>query len=103
MPPALVLLALAQAPPPFYADKADLLHSLDDRGRRTSVKSPADWKKRRDHVLENMQLVMGKLPTEAVGLPLDLKVEREETLPRVVRKKASFVSAKGERVSAYLL
>src|SRR4051812_31180256 len=65
--------------------------------------SAADWQKRRDHVLAAMQLVMGELPPEARKVLPGLKVEGEETLPRVVRKKVSFAVEKGDRLTAYLL
>ena len=89
--------------PPFYADKSNLLVYLDDEGKPVPVKSPTDWQKRRDHVLAGMQLVMGPMPPDSRKVPLDVKIEGEETLPRVIRKKLSFAVEKGDRVSAYLL
>jgi dienelactone hydrolase len=89
--------------PPFYADKANLLAYLEADGKSVPVQSAADWHKRRDHILANMQLVMGPLPSDANKAPLDLKVEGEETLAKVVRKKVSFAVEKDDRVTAYLL
>jgi dienelactone hydrolase len=97
------LTAEADRKPPFYADKANLLVYLDGAGRPVPVKSAEDWPKRRDHILANMQLVMGPLPPAERRVPLDLKVEAEETLARVVRKKVTFAVEKGDRVTAYLL
>src|SRR5208282_2060174 len=76
--------------PPFYSDKSNLLVYLDADGKPVPAKSPADWAKRREHILANMQQVMGPLPAESNKVPLDLKVEGEETLAKVVRKKISF-------------
>src|SRR5262245_36431931 len=104
---AVFLLAAIAAPalaqPPAYADHANLMFYLDAAGKEVPVKTAADWKKRRDHVLAASQLVMGDLPPDSRKVPAELKVEGEETLPRVVRKKITFAVEKGDRVSAYLL
>lgn len=89
--------------PPFYQDKANLLVYLDTSGKPVPVRSLDDWQKRRAHILANMQLVMGPLPSPAKKAPLDLKIESEETLPKVVRKKISFAVGKDDRVTGYLL
>ena len=97
-------LVVAQpAKPPFYADKAKLLVYLDEGGKPVPVKTLEDWQKRREHILANMQLVMGPLPTDASKVPLDLKIESEEMLAKVVRKKITFAVGKDDRVTAYLL
>jgi dienelactone hydrolase len=93
----------AGAPLPFYADKMNLLVYLDANGQAMPVQTIAAWQKRRDHILAGAQLVMGPLPADARKVPLDLKVEAEETLARVVRKKFSFAVAQGDRVTAFLL
>jgi dienelactone hydrolase len=101
---ALALSLSAQTPnPPFYKDKSNLLFYLDEKGKSVAVKSATDWRKRRDHVLANAQLAMGELPPASRKVPLDVKVESEETLARVVRKKITFAVEKGDRVPAYLL
>jgi hypothetical protein len=100
----LLLSSLSRAAePPFYADKADLLHYLDADGKRVPVLTPADWEKRRAHVLANLQRVMGPLPAESRKVPLDVKVESEEVLAKVVRKKITFAAEKDDRVTAFLL
>jgi dienelactone hydrolase len=91
------------AKPPFYADKANLLHYLDAEGKPVPIKTAADWSKRREHVLANMQLVMGPLPDADRRVPLDLNVEGEEVLGKVVRKKITFAVERDDRVTAYLL
>jgi hypothetical protein len=67
---ALLLLALlaplcAVGAAPFYADRTNLLVYLDAKGSAVPVRSETDWQKRRDHVLANMQRVMGPLPSPA--------------------------------------
>src|SRR5262249_51119792 len=42
-------------------------------------------------------------PAESNKAPLSLKVEAEETLDKVIRKKVSFAVEKDDRVTAYLL
>src|SRR5262245_64776195 len=62
---ALALAAPARAAePPFYKDKSELRVYLDGKGKAVPVKTAADWQKRRDHILANMQLVMGTLPPD---------------------------------------
>jgi dienelactone hydrolase len=92
-----------KAKPPFYPDKSNLLVYLDADGKPHPVQTPADWRKRRDHILANMELVTGPLPPDSAKVPLDLKVEAEETLDKVVRKKITFAVEKDDRVTAYLL
>jgi hypothetical protein len=89
--------------PPFYADKANLFVVLDADGKASPVKTILDWEKRRAHIIANMQLVMGALPDDSKKVPLDMKVESEETLDKVIRKKITFAVEKDDRVTAYLL
>jgi dienelactone hydrolase len=99
---SLILLAcLAQAEPPIYADKSNLM-VVRDGDKETPVKSIADWQRRREHILGNLQRVMGPLPAPP-KTPVDLKVEGEETLAKVIRKRISFAVGKDERVTGYLL
>src|SRR5688500_153843 len=92
-----------QAKPPSYPDRADLLVYADDAGRHQPVRTPADWRRRRAHVLAGMELVMGPLPPASRKVPADLRVEREEDLGRCVRKRVTFGAEKGDRLTAYLL
>src|SRR5688572_21802570 len=66
------------------------------------INSIAEWQSRRTALLDGMQKVMGPLPQKSADA-LDLRIESEETLDRVVRKKITFVPEKGDRVPAYLL
>jgi dienelactone hydrolase len=91
------------AEPPFYPDKTKLLVWRDADGKEHPVRTAEDWAKRREHVLQNMQLVMGPLPDASKKVPLDVKVTEEVKTPKFVRKKLTFVVEKGDRVPAYLL
>jgi fermentation-respiration switch protein FrsA (DUF1100 family) len=90
------------AEPPFYSDKANLLVVLDD-GKETPVRTAADWAKRRQHILANMQLVMGPLPDDSRKAPLDVRVCEETKFDKFVRRKLAFAVEKDDRLSAYLL
>lgn len=94
---------LVAAEPPFYADKMNLLVWRDAGGVEHPVSSASDWARRREHILQNMQLVMGPLPSADGRVPLDVQVIETEVLPKVIRKKISYAATKDYRVPAYLL
>lgn len=93
--------AAVAAEPPFYPDKFDLLYYLDTAGKRQAVRNEHDWEKRRQHILENMQLVMGPVPDDPKP-PLDVKLIREDDFGDIIRRKISYQAKKGDRVNAYL-
>jgi dienelactone hydrolase len=67
------------------------------------VRSSADWQRRREQILTNMQAVMGPLPTQWRNLPLEIQTSEEVSLPRYVRKKITFRVEPADRLSAWLL
>ena len=83
---------------PFYADKLDY---IDDTGAMQPVMTSEDWAIRRAHVLQNMQQVMGPLPTYPRG-DLDVEVITEQRFPTYTRKQITFAVEPGDRLSAYL-
>ncbi len=91
------------AEPPFYADKMNLLVWLDAEGKAHTVENLQDWQRRREHILANMQRVMGPLPGDDRRVPLDVKAVERETLPGLVRKKITYAATNDYRVPAYLL
>jgi pimeloyl-ACP methyl ester carboxylesterase len=92
----------AEQEPPFYPDKTNLLVWRDAEGKEHPVRTAADWTKRREHILANMQRVMGPLPGPERKVPLDVKVTEERKAARWVRKKLTFAVEKDDRVPAYL-
>jgi len=96
-----VVLAAA-APPPFYTEKTDLLHYFDARGERHPVVSKRDWAKRREHIIANMELVMGELPRSGRA-PLAMEKLEEVSTASYTRIKLTYVAEAGDRVPAYLL
>jgi len=97
------VLLMNAAQPPFYPDHTKLLVYQDANGKEHPVQTADDWAKRRAHILENMQLVMGELPDASRKVPLDAQVLAEEKLPAFTRKKITFAVEKNDRVFAYLL
>jgi hypothetical protein len=73
------------------------------RGEIASVKSKADWEKRRATVLVGMQKIMGPLPGRQKQCPLDVHVEEEVDCGTYVRRFITYSSEPDSRVPAYLL
>lgn len=87
---------------PVYADKTRLLIWRDAEAKEHAVKTPADWARRRAHIVANMEKVMGPLPDASKKVPLDVKYVDEVKTPRFIRKKLTFAVAKEDRVPGYL-
>lgn len=92
-----------QDKPPFYADKTKLLVYIDGDGKEQPISAAADWPRRRAHILANLQLVMGPMPSDDRKVPPDVQVYDEIKMQRYVRKTISFASEAGDRVPALLL
>jgi len=90
-------------PPIEYEEHQDLTYYLDREGRRHEIRSAADWEKRREHILANMQLVMGRLPDATQRVPLNVKVIEEKQADLLTRRKISYQSDPFDRVTAWLL
>jgi dienelactone hydrolase len=96
-------LAAAAGPElPPYREHQDLSYYLDDNGKRQPVRTPADWRKRRKHVLQGMEAVMGPLPGKELRCPLNVRVEEEVRVGDLVRKKLTYNTSPKQRVAAYL-
>lgn len=88
---------------PFYADKFHLLVYIDEQGNQHPVRTADDWQRRRQHILANMQLVMGELPDARKRVPLDQQVLDEQVTDQFVLRKITFAPEPNDRVPAYLL
>ncbi|MFN4258137.1 MAG: alpha/beta hydrolase [Gemmataceae bacterium] len=95
--------AVQSAEPPFYADKTNLLVYRDEQGKEHVIRTPAEWAKRRQHILASMQLVMGPVPDASRKVPLDVQVTEEVQTDKFSRQKLTFAVEKGDRLHAYLL
>ncbi|MEY4612444.1 MAG: hypothetical protein RL179_417, partial [Planctomycetota bacterium] len=102
-PVLLCLLSIGVDPTPKlrYPDKQNLLVVFDAKGDLKPVRNAQDWSRRRSHILDSMQEVMGPLPTKKI--PLDVKVLEETAKEKYTLKKITFASEEGDRVPAYLL
>src|SRR5262249_47219069 len=85
-----------------YTDRARLLVWKDAEGKDHPITTAADWRKRRAHILANMQKVMGPLPDASRKAPLDVRVVEEFKGDGFIRKKLTYAAEKGDRVPAYL-
>src|ERR1022692_4766673 len=83
------------------ATTLDLLVYRDRQGVLHKIRTRRDWSEQRAHILENMQKVMGPLPSRNGATPEMLVVE-ETVLPQCVRKKITYLAENRDRVPAYL-
>ncbi|MBK7712092.1 MAG: hypothetical protein IPJ37_14835 [Bacteroidales bacterium] len=60
--------------------KSNLLVLKDPDGRFRKISSQNDWNKRREQILDSIELVMGKLPCISGKVPADIKVIEEKPL-----------------------
>ncbi len=85
-----------------YVDHTDLFQMRDVVGKLQPIRSIADWQVRRQHVIENMQRVMGPLPSPLRRVPVDVKVVDEVKVGTLIRRKITFQSDPDDRVPAYV-
>jgi len=95
--------AQEQPPPPIeYPDHTDLTYTLDHKGTKTPIRTPADWEVRRGHILDNMARVMGPFPGKPHRVPLDVKLIEEVKVGNLTRRKVTYQSDATDRVPAYI-
>ncbi len=93
----------AQEKAPVYSEHQDLSYYVDAAGKKHSVKTAADWKIRRQHILANIQTVMGKLPNPDKPVPLDVKTTEEVKIGTLTRRRITYhTDSADQSVSAYL-
>ncbi len=88
---------------PIHADKFHLLVYADEQGKLHPIRTVEDWQKRRQHILANMQKVMGNLPEAHKRVPLDVQMLDEQETETFLRRKLTFVPEPNDRVPAWLL
>jgi hypothetical protein len=87
------------------ADSPDHVRLLLNRivdGRDALISTPADWAKRRSHILEAMTRVMGPMPGPEKKVPLEPRRVEEIELDHCVRRKIDILVEAGDRLPAYL-
>jgi putative membrane-bound dehydrogenase-like protein len=85
-----------------YDDHARLMVYRDADGKEHPVRTNEDWLKRRRHIVEGMERVMGPLPDRSRLPPFDVKVTEKFDGTGYTRLTISYVSDDGDRVPAYL-
>ena len=90
------------APPIEYPDHTDVTHYRDRAGQAHPIKTTTDWEVRRRHIIDNMQRVMGPLPSPLQRVPLAIKVIEETRVGTLIRRKITYQSDADDRVPAYL-
>jgi dienelactone hydrolase len=88
---------------PAYSDRMKLLVVKDKAGQEKPMRTQFDWGQRRAQILAAAQSVLGVLPDSHQRVPLDMKVLEEKAAAGYVRKKITYGSDLGSRVTAYLL
>ncbi len=87
---------------PVYPVK-DLLVYRTGREKVINIKSPKQWQKQRQKILDGMLQVMGPLPDASKKVALDLQIVEEVRIGNVRRLKVTFASEPNDHVPAYLL
>jgi len=87
----------------FTKDGAAALQFVDEEGRDHAVKGIADWERRRQHILANLQEAMGPLPGIERRVPADIQVLETRTEQGYTRSRIRFKSEPGDDVPAWLL
>jgi pimeloyl-ACP methyl ester carboxylesterase len=89
---------------PHYAEHQDLSYFLNVDGSRSPIRTGADWEKRRQHIIAEMEEVMGPLPRPASPVPLDMQVVEESEEDGYIRRKLAYhTDDANKRVRAWLL
>lgn len=105
MIPVLLMIGMLQTTldtPPFYENKMDLLHFIAETGTVHPVVNTEQWQTRRHHILENMQLVMGKLPEIVQANPPVYEVVEDTAFPRYIRQTIRYKVDAWDEVPALL-
>ncbi|VTS07446.1 alpha/beta hydrolase family protein [Tuwongella immobilis] len=87
---------------PVYSDRSEVMNFLNSQGKLQPVQSKADWQIRRNHILFNMQKVMGPLPSRKQLAPLDPKILETVDFPKYQRIKLTIQVEANDRLPAYL-
>lgn len=88
--------SFAAAQPVTNTEHRDLSFYRDGTVKKRPVRTTADWERRKQAILRNMQTVMGPLPRPKTPVALDLKTLESKMLP------FSFKTANGQTRTAYL-
>jgi acetyl esterase/lipase len=85
-----------------YPEHQNLLYLLDSDGKKQTIASVAQWETRRSHILRNMQVVMGPLPSKDRIVPREMTVIETVDDPAFTRKKIEYRTEASTTVRAWL-
>lgn len=88
---------------PTYDDHQDVSYYVSPTGERHPIETALDHGLRRLHVLQQMEQVMGTLPTAERRIALEPQVESIEDAGSYLRLKLTYRAELNDRVPAYLL
>jgi acetyl esterase/lipase len=94
---------ITTGPLPLMLQPQIQLQYLNDQNQIASIKSPDQWGRRRLEILSAMEEVMGQLPTPERRVPLDVQLVATVDTEKYTRKKITFLSEPGDRLTSYLL
>jgi dienelactone hydrolase len=83
-----------------YRKNLLILKDQDEKFR--TIQNENDWFKRREQILDSIQLVMGPLPEISNKVPLGVIVFEDQDIGGIRRIKLTFAVEKNDRVPAYL-
>ncbi|HQR07953.1 MAG TPA: acetylxylan esterase [Gemmatales bacterium] len=86
----------------FIPDKQDLLWRPDGIRRTVPIKVPIFWSMRASIIRNHVERVTGPMVIDT-ATNLDVRVESEEAVGRVIRRKITYLTSDGDRVPAYVL
>ncbi|MBL6726195.1 MAG: neutral/alkaline non-lysosomal ceramidase N-terminal domain-containing protein [Rubripirellula sp.] len=75
---------------PTYPDHGDLSVFRDETGALKPIKNTNDWNRRKQHILESMQMVMGRLPNDQELKPLAYQVLATQSFDQFTRQTISY-------------
>src|SRR5687768_9528026 len=82
---------------PRYLNHVDLSFVLDRAGGRRVIKGVGDWEERRRAVMAGVEEVMGRVPEGVVKVAAELRVEEEDRVGKIIRRKVSYAVEEGVR------
>jgi len=105
--PLITFSLLAGMLPYLAAEPSGIEHSRllvyrDSTGNKHPVKTPADWAKRRQQIIDGMQQAMGPLPSRTALPPLDMRVRGQADGDGFTRLTIDFFTEKNDRLPALL-
>ncbi len=83
-------------------DGSDLFSYVDSNGQKRPVTTLAEWRIKRQQILDGMQNAMGKLPQLSDLPALDIEILEQLKEKNYNRLTISFTVAEKEKISAYL-